>query len=181
MSNELAQWLAREIESRGWSIRETARRAGVSHTPIANILSEQGQPGLSVLTGLADAFDIPRDYVFRLAGALPSLPEEVEDEREATNLFRQLAPQLRKSILTTMRNLLGVETVAAPNPSSTNDEPSDEPDMPRTFAERQAYRLASELEHLPPDDQQLVFDLMKRLRRVRESTPSRAPTKLETD
>jgi hypothetical protein len=49
-----------------------------------------------------------------------------------------------------------------PQQSGGGDEPVGH--QPRTVAERAAFRLYQQLKELPPDDQERVFDLMKRLR-----------------
>jgi len=98
MNNELARWLASELEKRGWSIRETARRAGLSHTPIANILANRTNPGLDVLVKLADALGKSREDVFRMAGILPSLPGIDDDASIVKTLetMKRLTPEVRE-------------------------------------------------------------------------------------
>jgi transcriptional regulator with XRE-family HTH domain len=101
MNDKLAQWLAKEIEDRGWSIRETGRRAGLSHTPIANILAGQANPGLTVLVKLADVFGASREDVLRLAGVLPPLPGIDEDAtlRRMIEIVKRLSPEDREEVL----------------------------------------------------------------------------------
>ncbi len=73
MNNKLVTWINQEIKRRGWTIRETARRAGVSHTAINNVLSEQVSPTLHTYRGLSHAFQISLEAILRMAGELPSL------------------------------------------------------------------------------------------------------------
>lgn len=105
MNDQLAQWLARELKERSWSIRETARRAGLSHTPIANLLSGRITPGLDVLVKLADALDEPRENVLRMAAILPPLPPPASEEEEALYLFRQIRPEQREAALRMLSGL----------------------------------------------------------------------------
>ena len=76
MSDRFANWLKQQIAERGWSVRETARQVGVSPTPISNILSGKGQPGLDVYRGLARAFQVRLEDMLRLAGELPPTVQE---------------------------------------------------------------------------------------------------------
>ena len=39
MNQEFVTWIKQQIKAQGWSMRETARRAGLSPTPIQQILS----------------------------------------------------------------------------------------------------------------------------------------------
>jgi transcriptional regulator with XRE-family HTH domain len=64
------EWLEEGIGKRGWSIRETARRAGLSHAAISNVLNAQRNPGWEFCAGIARAFEIAPEYVFRKAGLL---------------------------------------------------------------------------------------------------------------
>jgi transcriptional regulator with XRE-family HTH domain len=84
VSDRFANWLRQHIDERGWSVRETARRVGVSPTPISNILSGKGKPGLDVYRGLADAFQVRLEDVLRAAG---ELPPPVEEQRAADPLL----------------------------------------------------------------------------------------------
>jgi transcriptional regulator with XRE-family HTH domain len=84
VSDRFANWLRQHIDERGWSVRETARRVGVSPTPISNILSGKGKPGLDVYRGLADAFQVRLEDVLRVAG---ELPPTVEAQRAADPLL----------------------------------------------------------------------------------------------
>jgi transcriptional regulator with XRE-family HTH domain len=76
VSDRFVNWLKQQIRERGWSVRETARQVGVSPTPISNILSGKGRPGLDVYRGLAHAFQTTLEDVLRLAGELPPAIQE---------------------------------------------------------------------------------------------------------
>jgi transcriptional regulator with XRE-family HTH domain len=76
MTSKLGKWLKQEIASRGWSIRETARHAGVSHTAVNNALAARGATSLDTYKGLARAFDMSLEDVLRSAGELPPTVDE---------------------------------------------------------------------------------------------------------
>jgi len=109
MSDSFVNWINQQRAIRGWSIRETARRAELSHTPVASILTGKGQPGLAVYRGIARAFDVTLEEVLRIAG---ELPPTLEDQRaadpvleEGCRLLSRLSPVDRRSALRVLRGL----------------------------------------------------------------------------
>jgi transcriptional regulator with XRE-family HTH domain len=155
--SELNDWLHEELNSRAWSYSELARRAGISQASVSNVLKSKQTPGLEFCKGMAVALDTPLDRVLRMAGHLPPLLPAVEQEREAVRLFRALSEQMRAAALSILSTLQG-----ASGGSQGSDRPAASD--PHTLSEHLAQDLARELEHMPPEDQQKVFDLMKRLR-----------------
>lgn len=82
-------WLTEELENRGWSIRELARRASTSHTTISQVLSLQREPTWEFCAQIAGALEIPPETVFRKAGLLPSVSSTQLQEYE--DVIRALA------------------------------------------------------------------------------------------
>ena len=152
-----AQWLESQIEQRGWNKAELARRATISDSMVSMVMGGQRNPGFEFCVSVASAFDVPPEQVLRRAGLLPAVPAEVEGEHELVGLFRRLSGELREAALAVVRNLVAI------GGGWSGDEPLD-PYRPRTFAERQAYGFAQEIQVLGPEDQRRVYDLMKRLR-----------------
>jgi len=110
-------WLARELNERGWSVPEAARRSkkggyrGVSASMIYKVINGHAEPGQRLFDGIARAFDVPVEDVMRRAGVLPSVPPEppdVVDLEEARRLFNQLPSAQRKAILAQMRALVAM-------------------------------------------------------------------------
>jgi len=78
--DDFSEWLAREIDKRGWIQAEFARRAGLSQAQVSRVLN--GEPaGHDFCQGAARTFGFPPPLVFRKAGLLPSYP--VPDEKRA--------------------------------------------------------------------------------------------------
>lgn len=67
-------WIAKELEQRGWSHRELARRAGVSQTAVSQAVSMGRGIGWDFCAAIAKPLGVSPEHVFRLAGLLPSLP-----------------------------------------------------------------------------------------------------------
>ena len=70
MSN-FSDWLEQELNERGLSQSELARRAGVTRAAINGVLSGARGPGVDLVKGIAKAFNIPAEEVFRHADILP--------------------------------------------------------------------------------------------------------------
>ncbi|MBN1890428.1 MAG: helix-turn-helix transcriptional regulator [Thermoflexales bacterium] len=90
-TQSFVNWLNGEIETRGWSYRELARRGGLSHGSISLVANGQ-QPGPKVCIGIAQAFGISTSEVLYRAGHLPTAPRSGEDPttRELMDIIKFL-------------------------------------------------------------------------------------------
>ncbi len=104
MSNELIVWLNDELQERGWSIREMARRAALSHSTISNILSG-GSPTFDVCAAIARATGVSPVSLFRKAGLLPSTTEEKESRETMLHWFDQLSDEDQERAIVLLRSL----------------------------------------------------------------------------
>lgn len=159
MENYLNTWLNEEIERRGWTYSELARRARISTGTLSNIMAGRNRPGLDFCVGISRALDKPPEKVLRLAGLLPALPPAVAEEGEAMSLFRRLNRQARGVVVTTMRSLLGL-------PSTPGV------DEPQTLDDLLAYHIENQGQYLTVEEERAVFDLMKTLRDRGEGAPN---------
>lgn len=101
----LSHWLARQMEDRGWSARELARRAGVSHTTVNRVVNNLAPASADFCVGIARALGESPEDVLRLAGQLPLLPPEVAEEQEATQILRKLTTGDRNAVMRMLRGL----------------------------------------------------------------------------
>ncbi len=99
---DFSAWLNQELEVRGWSRSEAARRGNVSASMFDKVINGQAKPGINFCRGVAKAFNLPVIEVFRKAGienpdGSPNMADEVKD------LFSQLSPEnqahIRQQIL----------------------------------------------------------------------------------
>lgn len=74
MNNKLSYWINDELGKKGWSQRELARRAKVSHATISRVIAGQVEPTFDFCAAIAAQFGEMPEYVFRKAGLLPELP-----------------------------------------------------------------------------------------------------------
>lgn len=68
--SEFASWLVQELEARGWSRAELARRGGVTSTSVDQVVNGLTRPGLKFARAVARAFEMPEEDVMRRAGIL---------------------------------------------------------------------------------------------------------------
>lgn len=101
---DFSDWLLNEINRRGWSQSELARRAGIPRQIISNYINRQREkPDSDVLISISRALNLPPETVFRAAGLLPPVDEDTEYQEEFFHLLSQLSPQERQEILDLLR------------------------------------------------------------------------------
>jgi len=104
-NNDFTQWLLRELETRGWSMRELSRRSQIPPSTLSAILSGQMQVTPETIGKLAPALNMPLERLYRLAGFLPA-PLADENERHALlDYFQCLSSDERRSVITLARAL----------------------------------------------------------------------------
>lgn len=94
-------WLTSEINSRGWTNSELARRAGVRHSTISMLLSGHNKPGLDVCVGIAKAFKVSPEDVLRRAGLIPKFVAGEDDPAITRTIeyLRRLSANDRAEVL----------------------------------------------------------------------------------
>lgn len=70
--SDLIRWLDQNMKNHNWGVRETARRAGLSHPTVSDILNGI-QPSEKTCKALAKLFRTSPEVVLRMAGHLPPL------------------------------------------------------------------------------------------------------------
>jgi transcriptional regulator with XRE-family HTH domain len=107
MGDGLRTWVGREIKRLGWSYRELARQAGISHTLISRTLSGDMPASADFCIKIAQALGESPEKVLRLAGILLPLPDSEDDPTlsEAIDTLRNLPPNQRKEALRYIRYL----------------------------------------------------------------------------
>lgn len=105
MKTNFNEWLNNEIQKRGWSLRETARKANLSPTLISLTLSGD-PPTFNTCAALAKAFDLPPMDVFEKAGLLPETKKNDPNLQLANYKFSQLPEWQQKIVLKFMDGLI---------------------------------------------------------------------------
>lgn len=110
-------WLTSELDTRGWSRAEAARRGGISASVLDKIISGYSQPGDKTCRGLARAFGLTTEEVMRRAGLIPPRNATVDDQREFDDLvgkISQLDSQGRKLVADLVERIRLSETTRRP-------------------------------------------------------------------
>lgn len=111
-SSQFTAWLMGELNQRGWSREELARRADLYSSVVSKIVNGESGIGPDVAKKIAKALDVPQLTVFRKAGLIDDpLLEEVDDEDMLTLIkrFMQLPEIKRKMVLSMLEPLLEEE------------------------------------------------------------------------
>lgn len=103
MNNELRDWLSQELNQRGWSHNELARRAGVAQSAVSGTLSGNRKAGTEFCVKVASALDEPPEKLLRLAGILPTSPLQDSQLQELIDLIKNLSPENRQDVLDYIR------------------------------------------------------------------------------
>ncbi len=104
MDRPLKAIIASALEKQNISIRELARRSGVSHPTISNIL-HGAIPSYEVCALLAPALNLPLEIVLRSAGLLPASAKLSDDQQHILYLYNSLAADQQKYVIKFMQAL----------------------------------------------------------------------------
>jgi len=96
-NHRFKEWLLEEMGQRGWSQSDLARSAELNRAVINKLLNGQSTPSPSTLEGIARAFKMPIEGVYRIAGLLPGVSETDSFVEEAMHLIGQIKNQKRRA------------------------------------------------------------------------------------
>jgi transcriptional regulator with XRE-family HTH domain len=103
------EWLLKEVQKTELSFAEIARRGGISHSRISQVLGGD-LPGADFCIGIAKALRLPPEVVLRRANILPSKSTAKEEEERLLHYFDQLSPGDQQRLISIAR-ALGQEQV----------------------------------------------------------------------
>ena len=89
-----AEWLHDEMEARRWRPVDLARASGVTLNQVVLVMKLQRRAGDRFLRGVASAFNMPQETVFRLAGMLNDQPPNRVKDDELTRKVRSLIEKI---------------------------------------------------------------------------------------
>lgn len=101
VDNKFFDWLNIELAQRGWSYRELGKRAGFSSGTVSMVINGKNKISWEFCAGVALAFKVPAEPIFRLAGLLPLLPAPASDPilQEILEVTKQLDANDREELL----------------------------------------------------------------------------------
>lgn len=102
---DFSVWLLEEVNERGWTFAELAKRAGMNTGTLSRVLNETRNPGPDFCTAIARALGIPVEEVFRRAGLLPQLSANEDEQviRELMDILKNMTPENRQDLLSYAR------------------------------------------------------------------------------
>lgn len=97
---DFPEWLNDELQQRGWTQADLARKSGLTTAGISRILSGQRDPGPEALIAIAEALKLPPEHVFRKAGLLPEegTPRQIAQQVAGYKLSELTPTQLDEVI-----------------------------------------------------------------------------------
>lgn len=106
MQNGSADWLVRELQKRGWTVREFGRRIGVASRHADLIVKGKGQPGPELCRRISEAlgmgygkvaaqFNLPRLWQLRVRQLEERIREQEEMIRELKEMTCELVGETR--------------------------------------------------------------------------------------
>ena len=116
MRESFLLWVNNELARRAWRNADLAREGDLSESMVSRVLNGGSRVTFDFCLGIARAFDIRPEPLFRYAGLSPPLAAEVECEEEILEAIRRLKPHAREVILQAIRGLAR-DTPPAPDPT----------------------------------------------------------------
>jgi transcriptional regulator with XRE-family HTH domain len=126
-TSQFIQWIEQELNDRGWSIRELARRTRprISNATINDILTGRTTPGLKSCRGIAHALNTSPETALRIANLLPSVTETQEQQNQLLHYFTALDTATREHVIITTRALYEAKTPYTTESEKTSEEPNE--------------------------------------------------------
>lgn len=106
MEKTFVEWIDSELEAREWTRADLARKAGITESSLSLIYSGGRSPGKKTCDGIAKAFRLPPDQVYRIAGILPMKPNNDETVTEIVHIYHLLNEDNKDDLLDYAKNRL---------------------------------------------------------------------------
>ena len=165
-------WMATELERRGWSMSELARRAGMSHSLVSEVLAEKRYPTPDFVLAVARGAGADPVTLLRLAGHLPDAPPPTDLDSTVGDIFRSLPDTQRNAVAVLLSGLVGKEAAHAPTAPSWPVQAAGVESLSPLEERMQQHVLAICDVVLPLADEQTHAYLMDRLNALRDQRRS---------
>ena len=103
MNISFAEWLSDQLEERGWSQAELARRANTSRSSINGLITGSRNPGPELTSAIANALRLPESIVFKMAGILSPTTDIDELKEQILMETADMSPEEQQEILAYIR------------------------------------------------------------------------------
>lgn len=98
-----AERIIHELDSREWNQARLAQKAGLSRTAIGDVLSGRRQPGVKLLKGIAQAFNIPLPEVMSWVDEIADQAPDFLDD-QILGEAKDMTEQEKRSLLAFIRS-----------------------------------------------------------------------------
>ena len=112
--NTFSEWVKNQIKSRYWTSNELARQSGISPACISMVMTGQRNPGEKFCCGVAAAFNLLPEQVFRKAGLLPPRPQADDQLNKLIAIYHVLNEDDQIFLLRIANALASAGVVTAP-------------------------------------------------------------------
>jgi len=117
-----SEWIVAELEKRGWSRSEAARRGKISPSMFDKVINGYSKPGMKFIDGIARAFKVSKSQVMMHVDSKPANDQWAEDMADK---FNQIPPQLRGVAERFIDSMIqGEETDQAKHKARKNNHPA---------------------------------------------------------
>lgn len=106
MREDFVVWLNQQLDQRGWSRSEAARRGGISASSLDKVIGGFAKPGQRFCQGIARAFGMPVEEVMRLAGILPKSGELLPEVRNWNERLLAIPAERRQEAVDALDSVL---------------------------------------------------------------------------
>ena len=106
MDISFIDWLSEKLENRGWSMREFARRAQISHSTVSKILGGDLEPSWEFCSAIARPLGEPVWSVARIAGLIPKASRNSPTFQEIEELVGRLTEEQRLEVIRYLKYLI---------------------------------------------------------------------------
>jgi len=108
-------FLNSELEKRGWSRSEAARRGEISPSMFDKVIGGFAKPGPDFLDGVARAFGLTRREVYARAGRIEPEPDsDTPSARDLLTYFSSLMPDHQADVIEHAKALYALEKSEKP-------------------------------------------------------------------
>lgn len=87
---DFVTWVESEMKKREWSQADLARKGGLTSAQVSRVLSRLQNPGQVFFEGIARAFDVTLEEVYRHANRLPPVEPKTARQKELEHLIKQV-------------------------------------------------------------------------------------------
>jgi transcriptional regulator with XRE-family HTH domain len=108
MGNNFGKWLENQLEERGFTQSELARRARLTQSSISLVISGARQPGPDLVSAVARGLKLPPEQVYRAAGLLPPARDADPLTEEGIHILGQLEGEDKEEAIRQLRLRLEV-------------------------------------------------------------------------